>query len=289
LRAPDLDLIVVSRPHVAAKVLPIARKHAPGVPVAYDMVDLHALRHDRGSKVTKTGQSRYERRMSAWESQALADAGHIIAVNQGEANLVRSMRPDVAVSVLGNVHELRVSATSFAERAGLLFVGSWSHAPNQDAVQWLLAEVMPDVWEMSPKIELHLVGSGLPKSFGADQALVHNHGWCADLAPLFDSVLLSIAPLRFGAGTKGKVGDSLARGVPVVGTAIAAEGFDASIPGLGDVETAAEIAEAVRSLRTDEATWTQARLDGIALIENHFTALAAKRAIEQMMSEAAPR
>lgn len=284
-RAADLDAIVVSRPQVAATAIPLARRCAPGVPIVYDMVDFHLLRHERGSRVTQHRPSRYERRMSAMEATALQDADHVIAVTRDEAEAIRSARPSLDITVIGNIHEIERSETSFEQRDGVLFIGSWNHRPNRDAIEWLLREVMPAVWHRDPSMHLHLVGSDLPVDLGSCDGRVVNHGWCAELSPRFDQVRISIAPLRFGAGIKGKVGDSLARGVPVVGTSIAAEGFDASIAGLGDVESVDEIAEAAVALHGDKQRWLAAREAGLRTIERHATAHAAATAFDELMSK----
>lgn len=287
-RCDSVDLIIVSRPNVAAKALPIVRQASPATPVAYDMVDFHAVRHALGSDVSGQRTSRFERRFTKWEAHALAAADHIIAITPEEAEAVRAIRPDVAVTVIGNVHEVPESIPGFEARRGLLFVGSWSHTPNRDAVEFLLYSVMPEIWKLAPDIELHLVGSGLPDSLGADDHRVHNHGWVEDLGPIFDQVRLSIAPLRFGAGIKGKVGDSLARGVPVIGTAIAAEGFVDKWPGFGDVESADAIARATIDLYGDQPAWEAARSRGRAMVAATLSLEAARAGIAELLAATLP-
>ena len=287
-RAGELDMIVVSRPNVAARAIPAARRAAPTVPIAYDMVDFHGLRHERGAAVGGSRPSRHEQRMSRWENQALHEADHVIAITRNEADAVAGLRPEVGVTIIGNIHTIDPSPTSFGERDGVLFVGSWSHTPNQDAVHWLLDEVMPVVWKHRPDTILHLAGSGLPETLGAGEQRVVNHGWVSDLAPLFDRVRLSVAPLRFGAGLKGKVGDSLARGVPVVATPVAAEGFALDLPGFGDAETVAEFADAICLLASDQVAWSRARRAGFSAIEADLGPDHAVAGIESLIGELCP-
>ena len=98
----------------------------------------------------------------------------------------------------------------------------------------------------------------LPSSIRAlASANVEVLGWVADLDALFGQVRLSVAPLRYGAGFKGKVATSLAHGVPVVGTAIALEGTGlAPGDGIALADDAAAFADEVVRLHEDEAVWT---------------------------------
>jgi O-antigen biosynthesis protein len=110
------------------------------------------------------------------------------------------------------------------------FVGSFGHAPNLDAALFLVEQVMPLVWANGQEIPCILVGSDLPAvlrtAAEAAPGRVEVLGQVPKLASVWDRVRLSAAPLRFGAGLKGKVLDSLAAGIPCVCTPIAAEGAD---------------------------------------------------------------
>ena len=103
----------------------------------------------------------------------------------------------------------RVFALFFA------FIGGYGHPPNLDAARWLISEIMPLVRQRDPALECLLVGGGLPE--GVRQRCgdgVAALGLVEDLGEIFDRIRLTVAPLRFGAGIKGKVIDSLAAGVP---------------------------------------------------------------------------
>src|SRR5262249_7148839 len=129
------------------------------------------------------------------------------------------------VVVLPNVHDPRADpAPPRAERDGLLFVGTFTHAPNVDAVEVLAAEVMPRLWSERPELTLSVAGRGLePERFPDPRIRVL--GWVDGLDTLVDRSALLAAPLRFGAGLKGKIGYAIARGLPVVTTETGAEGF----------------------------------------------------------------
>jgi glycosyltransferase involved in cell wall biosynthesis len=94
---------------------------------------------------------------------------------------------------------------------------------------------------------------------------------------------ISIAPLRFGAGLKGKVGESLAAGVPVVGTTIAAEGFDRPERGMLIADTAAAFAEAVVRLSTGDELWGRLSAGGRELVSETLGLGACETALEGIL------
>jgi len=122
---------------------------------------------------------------------------------------------------------VRPTARPFGERSGLAFIGGYSHEPNLDAVRWLIDEIMPLVRKRKPGIECFLVGSGLPEQIrklcGDGVTAI---GYVKDLTEIFDRVRLTVVPLNFSAGIKGKLIESLAAGVLCVCTPLAAEGLD---------------------------------------------------------------
>src|SRR5690606_28744823 len=110
---------------------------------------------------------------------------------------------------------------------GLLFVGAYDHPPNIDAVQWLVREIMPEVWRELPELTLTLLGSKpTPEVFQLASDRVFVPGYVADVSDYFQTHRLFVAPLRFGAGMKGKIGQSLAYRLPVITSSIGAEGMD---------------------------------------------------------------
>lgn len=288
VRASELDLVIASRPQVATRAFPIVRRSAPGVPLVYDMVDFHSVRQTLGALKTGRPLSPWEKRLERWEREAIEQADHVITITDDESKAVKAFRPGTTTTTITNVHEVPVSEALFGDRSGLLFVGGWSHEPNRDAVAWLLNEIMPAVWQRDSAMKLNLVGSGLPRSVGRGDPRVINHGWVRSLDKLFDEAAVSVAPLRYGAGMKGKVGDSLARGVPVIATPIAAEGFAMSGAGFGTVETVDEIAEAIAVLTQDPKLWQDSRIAGLRFVDEQLRATNVSDRLESMVNSLCP-
>ncbi|MDH5822214.1 glycosyltransferase [Luteimonas sp. RD2P54] len=269
------DVLVVSRYHLAEFLVPLARRIAPGTRIVLDTVDLHHLRERREADL---GGDRRLRRLAAItrrrELRAVAEADVTWVVSPVEAALLREALPQARVEVLPNLHQVEETPAGFAEREGLLFVGGARHPPNVDALRWLLAEIFPLVRARLPDCALHVVGDGLAAAVAGLPLPpgVRLHGHVPDLSPLLRRCRVGLAPLRFGAGVKGKINLCMAAGMPVVATACAAEGMHARDGvELLVADAAAAFAEAVARLHGDEALWTRLARAGTDNVRNHFS------------------
>ncbi len=162
--------------------------------------------------------------------------------------------------VFPNIHVARSRSHGFEQTDGLIFIGGYSHVPNVDAAEWLVNAIMPLVWDDFPSLTVTLLGSNPSERVWrlADDRRVRVTGFIHDVEPYFQSARVFVAPLRYGAGLKGKIGQSLEFGLPVVTTSIGAEGFDfvdghdaliADEPGA--------FADAVKRLYSDRMLWTR--------------------------------
>jgi hypothetical protein len=146
----------------------------------------------------------------------------------------------------------------FAERSGVAFIGSFAHAPNVDAVRWLVEEIMPLVWQTDPDLPCLIAGSGMSEDLHQQLARpgVKLLGRVERLSEIFQKARLTIAPLRFGAGLKDKVLRSMAAGLPCVGTSGAFDGMQGLPGAITDVcrrDTAPGLADGIIRMHCDEA------------------------------------
>ncbi len=119
------------------------------------------------------------------------------------------------------------SATPFSLRRDILFIGSFQHTPNIDAAVFFTREIFPFVRKQLGDVKFYIIGEKAPPEVIAlaDESVIVT-GFQPDVTPYFNSVRLSVAPLRYGAGVKGKINQSMGFGVPVVATSIAVEGME---------------------------------------------------------------
>jgi GT2 family glycosyltransferase len=279
--------VIVSRRDVAALHMEAVKASCPDARVIFDTVDLHFIREMRQREVEAKHNAPLAayfdaNRMKEIEFVKMADV--TVVVSNYERDVLKSMFNDVDVRVVSTIHEPRPTPRAFRERAGLLFVGYFAHTPNADAVRWFVREVLPLIRLTDPEFRVHIVGSDPPDDIlGMTSDRVTIHGYVADVEELFDRCKISIAPLRYGAGVKGKIGQSLALGVPCVTTSIGAEGMGLEDGVSGMIaDSAADFAAKIERLYTDADLWTALRNRGFEVIERNMSVSAARRELGQL-------
>ena len=281
------EVALVCRHHVLQQWLPLLRRHAPQARVVFDTVDLHHVREQRGAALT--GDAALARMAAHTRTQELALVARsdaTLVVGQAERELLASAVPAARVHVLSNVHALAGDAPGFDARHDVVFVGGFRHPPNVDAVEWFVREVWPRVHAARPTLSFHCIGSDPPASIRAFNEVpgVHVHGYVADLDPHMHGARIAVAPLRFGAGVKGKVNLSMAHGQPVVATSCAVEsmhltdGVDVLV-----ADDAQAFAEAILRLDADAHLWAQLSANGRANVQRHFSFEAARDVVRNVV------
>ena len=246
--AEGFDLVYLHRVATASAYAGLVRRYQPRARLVYSVADLHHLRLARQAAVERRRDLMVEaQRVRAEELWAARTADAVITHSPVEAELLRQIVPAASVHVMAWSIPCRPTTASFARRRGIAFIGNFRHAPNVAAAVQLRDEIMPAVYAADPAIPCRLVGRDLPPSLQPPQPGLEVVGRVPDLQSVFNSVRLTVAPLRFGAGLKAKVMESLAAGVPCVCSTAAAEGL--ALP---------------QSLRefivSDTGTWVQAIL-----------------------------
>ena len=287
-RGSEFDLIILSRAETAAKLLPICRATVPSIPVVFDTVDLHFVRHQREAELTgeEIAQQRAEE-FEGVELTATRECDAVLVVSAEEKDVLASQVPEQTIAVISNIHEVSRDIPPYEARDGLLFIGGFEHPPNVDAMLWFCQEIMPRILEQLPDSILHIVGSKTPESILAlASKSVIPHGYVEKVESLFQSCLLSVAPLRFGAGVKGKINQSMSHGVPVVSTSIGVEGMHLVHEKSALVaDDPLDFATQVVRLHRDAALWNELSQNGLTNIEEHFSPEVAERGLAQLLED----
>ncbi|ATS52646.1 glycosyl transferase [Xanthomonas citri pv. fuscans CFBP 6996] len=280
-------VVLLVRHHVAHACLPLLRQYARQARTLFDTVDLHYLRERRGAELAGDANLlRSAERTRVRELEIMAATDVTLLVSAAEQAQLRADAPHIRTALLSNLHEVAGSGHSFAERRGLVFVGGFRHPPNVDAVQWFISEIFPQVRAQLPEVVFHCIGADLPDALKllADECPgVRLHGHVPDLVPFMDSARIAVAPLRFGAGVKGKINLSMAHGQPVVGTTCAVEGMH-----LRDGEDvcvaddAEAFAAAIVRLYQDATLWQRLADNGLRNVAEHFSLDAARATVREL-------
>ena len=286
------EYVLIGRYDVAEQHLATVRELCPQATVLFDTVDLHHLRELRQaeledrSDLLEAAEATQRRELAVASS---ADA--TIVTSPAEQEILARQVPPLEAHVVPTIHQPMPLETPFHNRKGLLFVGGFEHPPNVDAVTWFVHEIFPLVREQIADVPLFVVGSKPTEEITAlkgEQVFVA--GYVEDLEPYFSSCRLSVAPLRYGAGIKGKLTHSLSLGLPCVATSLACEGtylVDGRDVLMADRPRA--FAEAVVRLYRDEELWQKLSARGLDNIRKYFSFEAATRAIEGILSSDARR
>ena len=288
-RGGEFDAVVMARHYIAVKHIDAVRTFAPNALVAFDTVDLHFLREERLAELEGSAAAKAAARAKRSEELALIRKADVtLVVSPVERALLADVLPNARVMVLSNIHEPIPGGKPYAEREGLLFIGGFQHPPNTDAVLWYAREILPRLRERLPGVRTTIVGSEVPapiKALAADDFVVA--GYVPDVGPYFCSARVSISPLRYGAGVKGKVNLAMSYGLPVVATPPSIEGMHLT-PG-EDVlvaDTAEAFADAIVRLYGDAELWTRLAAAGRENIVRHFSRDVARSAITRLIAAA---
>jgi GT2 family glycosyltransferase len=263
-RAGLIDLVIISRPDPWYQMYGTCRRYFSNAHLVYDTVDLHFVREERRIRALETGaevdlflhrQSQLRRR----ELDYMIAADSVGVVTDEDRRLLFELVPAANIVTLPNVHaERREKTPPLESREGLLFIGSYRHPPNADAIVWYRDEILPLLRDHG-KINLVALGSD-PADWmvnaSSDEFLVP--GYLEDVTEYFDRSRVFVAPLRYGAGMKGKIGQAMSLGLPVVTTSIGAEGMEI-VDGVHALvaDTPVAFAGAVRRLSTEPDLWEQ--------------------------------
>lgn len=286
----EASLAWIQRIHVFTNVVGWVQHFNPMLPTIFGTVDLHFLREFRSSlrpfRVTKMINSG---RILLQELNAIKDATCTVVVSSYERRLLGILKPTKTVRQIDLPRNLRVGDTAFEHRNGVAFIGGFNHRPNVDAVEYFLSKIWPLAIKIDPNLRLKIAGSNMPKSLSEKIRLAPNTevvGFVESTFDFFDSVRVSIAPLRFGAGVKGKIVTSLLHGVPVVASQLAVEGMSLK-PGIDLLASQSRIgfAQAMISLHNDKTAWEAMRSRGLQTATTIYSFSAVSSQIEEMLKE----
>jgi glycosyltransferase involved in cell wall biosynthesis/GT2 family glycosyltransferase len=282
------DIALLSHYDIAEQYLPVIREVSPLTRVVIDTVDVHHVRERRGAELTgnPVALAAAERTRQREEAiYAVADA--LVAVSDDDAVALQALAPNVPRFVVSNVHEPTGETPRFEARAGVVFVGNFRHTPNIDAVLDFSQNVWPLIRADLPGAQLTIVGTAPPDAvlaLASDDVDVT--GWVPEVDSYLDAARVSVAPLRYGGGVKGKIGEALGRGLPVVTTTVGAEGMALRDGEHALVADAAhEFAGAVLRLHEDRGLWERVSAAGRAHVDARLGPEAARTAIRTLLAE----
>jgi glycosyltransferase involved in cell wall biosynthesis len=281
--------VLLSSPNVAHNLIPRIRIHAPWASIIYNMVDFNYLRmrHQALLNSDRTICSS-ALQMREIEIANARTSDLTLAISEDKRQALLELDPSLVVKVVPNIFDVPAdSDPELAGRQNLFFVGGFAHGSNTDAVQWFVGQIWPLICRKRPNLKLIIAGSTAAPEGVLNLARpgVEVLGAIDDLTPFFRRARVFVAPLRIDAGATGEVGQSMAQGLPVVGTKIAAEGMNA-VNGrdLLVADEPAAFAAAVIRLLDDDTLWLQLRANSKELIRQTQSVEAARIKLRSILN-----
>ncbi len=282
------DLALLSRPMVVEFHLMAIRKYCLKIKILYYTHDLHFLRMSREAELFEDQRKQVaadEMKQREFNAILMCDAS--IVVTENELELLRPEFPEKNIYVLPLILNIPGTEKSFADRRDIVFVGGYQHTPNVDAVQYFVAEVMPLIRKQLPGSCFYVVGSKPPseiKALASEDVVIT--GFVEDLTPLLDKMRISVAPLRYGAGIKGKIGTAMAVGLPVVATPLAVEGMSlTSGENILVADGAEAFADTIVSLYQDKTLWNRISQNSVTFADKAWGAESAYRILSEIIAD----
>jgi glycosyltransferase involved in cell wall biosynthesis len=272
------DAVILEQAVFGSLVLPLQKM---GVPYVLDAqnVEWWLAEQIARSQLRLARRTRFSmdaRKFRRIEAELVHSAAAVMAVSEEDATRLRALATPrlMAVRASGvDIDFFKWADHSNLHGNRLLMTGTLGYAPNLDACQWMKAEIMPAIRKLVPSAVVDLVGGAAEEArlLHAPDEGINVVGPVPDVRPYMEHADVFVVPLRMGSGTRLKIVEALAAGLPVVATSIAAEGL--ALPDdvilIGD--TVDEIAAHVKSLIDDQALRKRMSLAGRRHIESHFS------------------
>lgn len=290
-RGGGFSAFYLFRIEVALPVLHTIRAIAPEARIIFHAPDLYHLREGREAELKNDEMLRASTLATKQRELAVIEqADHTVLISRTEFEILSREVPDARLSVFHGLYApVVVNTPAFSSRKDVFFLGGFSHMPNVDAVCWFTDAIWPLILESLPDVTFHIIGSEAPPQVRAlaRHRRVNVVGFVEDLEPLLASMRLGVAPLRYGAGIKGKVAMTLGAGVPCVCTTVAAEGMYLDGDMLAYIsDDPLEFARSVVTLYSNRKEWQHIAALGKEIVGRHFSEEANQVAFKRVLTDA---
>ncbi len=275
------DVVFLARASVADLHIDDVKKYCHKAFVIFDTVDLHFLREMREAAI----RAAEERRLQ--ELCVISKSDLTIVSSPVEYDILNSELSGRRIENIYPPWEVPGIKKDFDGRNDIAFIGGFQHPPNADAVKHFVNNIFPRIKSSLPDVCFYVIGSKTTKEvmdLASDDIIVL--GYVKDLVEYLETVRLTVVPLRYGAGIKGKIISSLGCGVPVVTTSIGAEGM-----GLIDNEDVLiadgpeRFASSVATLYSDKELWNRLSERGLKKVRKNFSMETAKIKLQSFINQ----
>lgn len=283
----NIDFVYLNRPHISIKYINFIKKNTD-IKIIYYGHDLHFLRLQREAVLKNDSQLlKMSESSKRDELEIMRKSDMVYYPSYIEKNAISEIDPSIKVKTINayifdTAHlDMQYSAEN---RNGILFVGGFRHTPNVDAVKWFAKFIFPKIQAKNNSIQFYIAGSNAQyniKKLDGNGVVFKGFVSESELKQLYSSCRIVVAPLRYGAGVKGKVIEALYNGMPVVTTSIGAEGIEGieNIAKIHDDEE--DFANAILDLYEDKDQLERMSRSSLNFIKEKFSMDAAWNIIKE--------
>ncbi len=285
------DVVIVFRVLAAERNLASIRKYCPYAKIVFHTSDLHHVRELREAELAGSQDMREKaENTKKRELNIIRSVDATIVHSSAEKKMLDDeLAAENGVSrvfLFSWAIEIPDTEVSFEQRRGMVFVGGFQHQPNVDAVHYFAREIFPLVRRRLPDAVFRIVGSCAQADVLALAGdAIEIVGYVEDLRTVLDQCRMSVVPIRYGAGIKGKIGTSLSYGLPCVSTSVGAEGMDLSADdGVMVADDPAAFADAVFRLHQDAALWEASSRNSVNFVKRNYSLDAGKETVKALLN-----
>jgi len=231
----------------------------------------------------------YERShdFAAREMEVYRRADVLLTISEDDRRAFLRTEPNLRTGRMPMIASTGPAGLPFRERTDILFLANFDNPANRDAIDWMLAEIWPQVHQRIPRAHLALVGNSLPSKLGMNITGVRRLGYVADLSGVFATCRIAASPVRFGTGIKTKNLLALAHGVPLVTTTVGADGLNLRNGSTALIaDSPQEFSNSVVKAYGDETLWNELSCQGRWLITHDFSAERMREAVCHVVEQA---
>lgn len=292
LKATRYDAVIFEWYFPARDLLVEVRTWQPEARVIVDSVDVVFNRLEAKARVTDSNADRAKAiegksaELSVYEMTDL-----VITVTDADAAILQRENPALKTFTIPNIHPLQDPIPAPArDNKNLVFIGSYARPggeTNIDAMLYFCRDILPLIAAAEPDVRLKIIGGPpTPEITGLASEHVQVLGFVPDTKPFLEASAISIAPLRFGGGMKGKIGEAMSLGLPVVTTSTGIEGFglepDKHVL-MGDTPRA--FADAVIGVLRDRSHLERVRMAGWQFIRDNYSDVAVRMRVRELLRQ----
>ena len=287
------DVVVVFRVLAAERNLELIRKYCPNAKLVFHTSDLHYLRELREAELSGSEALRQRAEKTRGREMSIIRSADATIVHSSaekemlDTQLANDGLTESRVFLFSWAIEIPGTQVPFDKRDGMMFIGGFNHQPNVDAVLYFAKEIFPLVRQKLPNAVCRIVGSSAtPEVLATAGNGIEILGFVEDLRSVVDRCSMSVVPLRYGAGIKGKIGTSLSFGLPCVSTELGMEGMDLKAgDGVLLANDPISFAEAVVRLHQDAELWGSCSSGGLDFVNRNYSLEAGIETVGGLLQE----